>query len=284
MHSLLMLWVVASALGLRWQWRGIATSWNQRWNQALLAFCLPPLWLMAAAIAVLMMGHHGHMAGLPVSPLGCWLGLAILCPVVALVGYSLLRGMLAEWQMRRYPWVTLPGGARARLIESEQIFIAQMGIWNPGLIVSRRWIEELTIAEQQAVLHHEQAHYHFRDPFWFFWLGVVRRLTSCLPRTQALWAELLLLREIRADRRACQSADPLLLAELLVKLARQQPAQHGHPVLTVGFNDGTICNRLEQRIEALIDPDYLAIESPNRWDLLWLLSAVMPLMLIGLHG
>jgi Zn-dependent protease with chaperone function len=51
-------------------------------------------------------------------------------------------------------------------------------------------------------LAHEQAHAHYRDTFWFFWLNV---LTSWLPHTEALWQEILFLREIRADEKAKES-------------------------------------------------------------------------------
>ena len=71
-----------------------------------------------------------------------------------------------------------------------------------------------------AVLAHEQAHVYYRDTFWFFWLGWIRSFTIWLPNTEAVWQELLLLRELRADRQATEQVDFLLLAESLLIVAQ----------------------------------------------------------------
>jgi Zn-dependent protease with chaperone function len=284
MHSLLMVLVVTIALGLRWPWRTFPSTWNSRWHYTLIAFCLPLLWLVAASIAVLAMGHHGAMMGLPVSPLGCCLGIMVLSTVFSVVAYSLLRAWWLSLKVQHYPLITLPSGDIARLLDSDPPIAAQVGFWNPCLVISRGWLEGLTVEEQQAMLRHEQAHCHFQDPFWFFWLGIVRRLTLMLPYTTELWEELLLLREIRADRWAARDTDPLLLAELLVKLVRgQQQGHHDLPGNVVGFSHEESLSRLEQRIEALLNPDYLKPETTNTGQDFWWLSTVIPLMAICLH-
>jgi Zn-dependent protease with chaperone function len=155
--------------------------------------------------------------------------------------------------------------------------------------VSRGWLEHLTLAEQQAMVAHEQAHADYLDPLWFLGLGMIRRFSIWLPNTQALWEELLLLREIRADRRAASTSDPLLLAELLVKLSRQMTlATQGYSSdiePCVGFNESLSLSRLEQRVNALLEPDSLAepaVPAPGR--LMWLMVVVLPLAATLLHS
>ncbi|PSN19463.1 Zn-dependent protease with chaperone function, partial [filamentous cyanobacterium CCP5] len=73
MHGGLILVVVVTACWLRWRWQpSDRQPWQHRWHHTLTAFCLPPLMVISAAIAVLCMGHHGSMLGMRVLPYGCW--------------------------------------------------------------------------------------------------------------------------------------------------------------------------------------------------------------------
>jgi Zn-dependent protease with chaperone function len=284
MHMLLLVGIVAIAVLCRWRWRPQGATWNARWNHALAFFCLPPLLLFSASVAVLWMGHHGNMMGMPVSPLGCWLGKLMLGGEAVLFLISLGKAFWFQAELRRLPWANLPSGDRVRSLESRTPFAAQVGIWQSQVVVSRGWLEELTTPEQMAILRHEQAHAHYRDPFWFFWLGLLKRWTFWLPGTDPLWHELLLLREIRADRWAMQDTDPILLAELLVKLARSHSADGGQPSFAVAFCNHQCVTRLEQRIEALVDPASLPTKAPQRGEMAWIFLAVMPLILVCLHS
>ncbi|NJL49532.1 MAG: M56 family metallopeptidase [Leptolyngbyaceae cyanobacterium SM2_5_2] len=221
MHSSLIAVMVLVALGCRWGWRSREDAWSSRWQSAWLAFCLPPLMILSAAMAVLLMGHHGTMMGRSVSPLGCRISLGVVGLAISAILYSLLKALRLQLTLSQYSIILLPTGERARLLETSIPVAAQVGFWRSALLVSRGWLTQLSTAEQQAILHHEQAHIHYRDPLWFFGLGMVRRFTAWLPQTEAIWQELLLLREIRADRWAAQQTEPLLVAELLVKLTRQ---------------------------------------------------------------
>lgn len=282
MHSSLLLAVLAIALGLRWQWQPAPhRHWPQRWQQTLAIFCLPPLLLLSAALAVLQMGHHGRMLGLPVGQLGCWLALAILASGLSLLMVLSVQGLWAYRRLCRHPLIQLTTGDWARCLAIETPFAAQIGFWRSQLLVSQGLLAQLQPTELNAVIAHEQAHQHYRDPFWFFWLGWLRRLTGWLPNTEPLWQELLLLRELRADCYAAQQVEPLLLAELLVKLV----ALPLGPALgeAVGFSQPLSPSRLEQRVEALLSGADIDSARPQRFTVWWLLVLV-PLATIWLHS
>jgi Zn-dependent protease with chaperone function len=223
-------------------------TWATRWRRTLTAFLLPPLLLLMTAIAVLWMGAQGNMWGLPVG----WIGylLAIGC-LGSAAGLLLWRGWQAGRSLRQlqtYPTQALEG-AIAHLLDSPKLFAAQVGFWQPRLVISQGLIDRLTPAQLAAVLTHERAHAHYRDTFWFFWLGWLRHLTAWLPQTQPLWQDLLLLRELRADRWAAQQVDPLLLAESLLLTAEDDAIV---PDYCAAFSDIAPLTRLEERIDALL--------------------------------
>ncbi|MFQ4135571.1 M56 family peptidase [Nodosilinea sp. PGN35] len=286
MHISLLALMVGVAVLWRWRWQPTAGSWQTRWQTALSAFCLPPLMVLLAAGVVIAMGHHGTMMGRSVSPVGCWVSLGVLTIASGVLAYSLGRAAGMAWWLRQYPLVPLPQGGQGRCLPMELPIIAQIGLGRSALVVSQGWLQQLTPTEQQATIAHEQAHADCRDPFWFFWLGVLRRLGGWLPNTTALWEELLLLRELRADQRAAQTSDPLLLAELLVKLARQMTLAQPMTALDacVGFNEAMSLSRLEQRVNALIEPG--EVDSRPRVEpgqILWLAIALLPLATPWLH-
>jgi Zn-dependent protease with chaperone function len=281
MHSSLIIAAVGLALWLRWQWQPTPQApWQQRWHQALVAFCLPPLLLLSMAVAVLCMGHHGTMLGLPVSQAGCWVATGVLLTGLGWLGYLAGQGVRSHLHLRRYPQVDLETGDTARCLPTELPYAAQVGFWRSQLLVSQGLITHLTAVELEAVLAHEEAHKHYRDTFWFFWLGWLRRLSCWLPNTDALWQELLLLRELRADRLAATQVDPLLLAEMLVKLVAfpAKPELFGQ----AAFSQPLSASRLEQRIEAL-----LAEPQPSSAPgiaMPWILVSLVPLGTVLLHS
>lgn len=278
---------LATTLILAGVWRGCwqphQGPWQQRWQSALLGFSLPPLMVVVAAIAVLWMGHHGTMIGHPVGPWGCYFSRGILLWAVIAV---LVAGVKILWQglrLRQYAPITLPSGDSARLLDTSLPFAAQVGLWQSSLIVSQGWLA-LSAAEQQAIFHHEQAHAHYRDPLCFWGLGIIRWLSLGLPQTQAIWNELLLLRELRADRWAATHVEPLLVAEVLVKVTQQWMTAPAPAVSSyAAFADGSNLSRLEQRVEALLSPADEPTPQPSPvWLVYWLL-VVLPLCTIGLH-
>ncbi|WP_035985919.1 M56 family metallopeptidase [Leptolyngbya sp. KIOST-1] len=295
MHSSLI--VLTILLAVVWRWLGESSAgrspdapWQDRWESTLRAFCLPPLTVLLVASAVLSMGHHGTMLGWSVSPVGCWVSLGVLCWFSGVLVYSLGRALVAHGRLRRYPTIALPQGGVARCVPGAVPMAAQVGLWRSSLLVSQGWLDHLTPAEQRAMLAHEQAHADFHDPLWFFGLGLLRRFGCWLPHTTALWDDLLLLREMRADQQAATTSDPLVLAELLVKLARQITLALQPPALGTGidcfaaFNESLSVSRLEQRVNALLTPAPEADpQAPGFRHLAWLAAAVLPLATTWLH-
>lgn len=277
MHLSLILLTLGLAVLIRLVWRKQA-AWTKRWQAALTAFLLPPLLLLMTSVAVLCMGTQGQMLGLSVG----WLGYSLALGFVGFAGVSLLwlagQGWRSLQQVRTYPTLDL-ADQTGYLLDSPTLFAAQIGFWQSELLVSRGLLQNLTSAQLNAVLTHEQAHHHYRDTFWFFGLGWLRHLTTWLPNTEALWQELLLLRELRADQWAAQRVDPLLLAEallLVVKAPMLDTNRH-----CVAFSASLPVSRLEERIEALLTTS-TEIESKTRqW--IWLLLALLPLFTLALH-
>jgi Zn-dependent protease with chaperone function len=280
MHLFMILTALSLAWLLRCHWTKPTGNWASRWQQTLLCFLLSPLLLLITAIAVLLMGPQGQMIGLHTDGYSYCLvvgtvGLAIGCGLkLAVEGWQSLRAI------RTYPQIDLDGKP-ARLLDSPTPYSAQIGFWQPELVVSQGLLETLDPEYLQAVLIHEQAHHYYRDTFWFFWLGWLRRLTAWLPNTEALWQELLILRELRADRWAAERVDALLLAESLLMVV-SAPMMLSES-FSAAFSRTTPPNRLQERIEALLDEPESPISS-SWWTWSWVLFALLPLVAVPFHS
>lgn len=281
MHLSLLVMAVAIAVCTRifWSCRKDASTWANRWQQSISAFLLAPLLLITTAIAVLCMGTQGQMLGIPVG----WIGYLLALGFLGLGGVNLLRLGWQGWrslsQVSSYPLLELGIGTGYRL-ETPALFAAQVGFWQPKLVVSQGLLDRLTPEQINAVLTHEQAHVHYRDTFWFFWLGWLRQFTLWLPSTGALWQELLLIRELRADQWAAQLVDPLVLAESLLLVVQDAPVISQD--FCAAFGEAAPVSRLEERIEALLTaPESF---SQAKWmTLVPLLVALVPLLTLLIH-
>ena len=166
------------------------------------------------------------------------------------------------------------------------VFSAQVGLWSSQLIVSRGLLAHLDSEHLAAVLAHEAGHQHYRDTFWFFWLGGLRRLTCWLPYSENLWQDLLLLREIRADRWAARSVDTLVLAESLMSVITAPLAPES---VCAGFSCAAPRSRLAQRIDALLEIDSTAATSSvgsfkvMPWQWVAISFTLAPLLTIPFH-
>jgi Zn-dependent protease with chaperone function len=276
------------AWGLRYGWQNRdqvthSASWQMRWQKALVCFVLPPLLVVMTAIAVLCMGAEGQMIGLQAGRLSYAIALIFLI-------YSIVRiGQLAwsGWQsLQKLQDIVIDSenvnlvNEPVKLLNMPMLFAAQIGFWRSHLFVSQGLLDTLDADHLEAVLLHERAHAHYRDTFWFFWLGCLRQVMPWLPNTQALWEELLLLRELRADRWAAQYADGLLLAESL--LAMVSSNMHPTPTFAAAFGATNPSDRLEERVNFLLAaPEPLPQFS---WrSLFWIGFSLLPLAVLPLH-
>jgi Zn-dependent protease with chaperone function len=287
-HFVMIFGSLCLAWGLRYGWQNRdhlthATSWQMRWQRALVCFVLPPLLVVMTAIAVLCMGAEGEMIGLQAGRLSYAIALIFLI-------YSIVRiGQLAwgGWQsLQKLQDLVIDSeninlvNEPVRLLNMPMLFAAQIGFWRSHLFVSQGLLDTLDADHLEAVLLHERAHAHYRDTFWFFWLGCLRQVMPWLPNTQALWEELLLLRELRADRWAAQYADGLLLAESL--LAMVSSNMHPTPTFAAAFGATNPSDRLEERVNFLLAaPEPLPQFS---WrSLFWIGFSLLPLAVLPLH-
>jgi Zn-dependent protease with chaperone function len=288
MHLTVLLVILGLAWGLRATWTDRSQlDWLGRWQLALLSFLLPPLLLATTSISIIWMGPHGRMVWVGNDwlsysvAIGC-LGFAILYLVkLTVTGGQMLR------QVRTYP-TTKIGEKTVRVLNLSTAYIAQIGFWQPELVITKSLLDSLSAEHLAAVLAHEQAHYHYRDTFCFFWLGWIRQITTWLPQTEAIWQELLVLRELRADRWASQQTDPLLVAEALLLVIQSNSGFTEN--FCIAFSQFAPVDRLTQRIEAL-----LAIAEPtshltsqldrsiNHWNWSCLLVGFSPLLAIAFH-
>ena len=275
-------WAIVAVIFTAWLVRhkplAFDGSWSERWYKSLFLLLFPGLSILTTAIAILYMGCHGAMLGIKAGSWGC--GVAI--SLVLLSFYCLVKltyqSHCSIANLIAYKKKVI-GDKTVRLIDTDLPYSAQIGFWHPELIISRGLLQNLDEEHLAAVLAHEQAHLYYRDTFWFFWLGWMRSFTSWLPNTEALWQELLLLRELRADSKAANEVDFLLLAESLLTVAKAplEPA-----VLSANFNDYNLGDRLNERINFLLGEETQV--SSNQWHKWsWLCLLFIPLLTIPLH-
>ncbi len=277
MHLLMVLSAMFFALTIRFFWNGSSATWQTRWNRTLSAFLFSPLLLITSAIAIFCMGPRGQMVRWWEGWGSYTLAISFLSGAIVL----LIKLGIEAWQgcdrIQQLPQHDLQD-ATARLLDLETPFIAQVGFWNPELVVSQGLLDTLDEAHLQAVLVHEQAHYHYQDTFWFFWLGWLKRLTVWLPQTEMLWQELLILRELRADQWAAKQTNSLLLAEALLSVVSAPYSDE----LYAAFSSPVVRDRLTERIDALLD--HSESEDSNQISfLIWLPLVLIPFLVVPFH-
>ncbi len=238
----------------------IGRSWTVRWNSALSAFVVPPLLLLTTAVAIVSMGARScHVWEGWLSYQIAWLFLIVAAGVWASLMWKVFK---MRRELRRHPQRFISSGSGTgigdtigQVLPGTSIFSAQIGLWSSELVVSEGLLARLDEEHLAAVLAHESGHDHYRDTFWFFWLGGLRRLTFWLPYSEELWQELLLLREIRADRWAVQWVDALVLAESLMSVVSaplMSESLMSEESVCAGFSCAAPRSRLSERVDALL--------------------------------
>ena len=282
MHLFVIVIVIAIAWSIRRGATSLTGTWSERWHKALFLLLFPALLLLTTAIAILWMGCHGAMLGLAAGSLGCLVSASLVLFALWCLFKLAYRGNRSLRKLTTYQQQVV-AGKTARVIELDFPYSAQIGFWNSELVISSGLLATLDEEHLGAVLAHEQAHEHYRDTFWFFWLAWIRSFTMWLPHTETLWQELLLLRELRADRKAAAEVDFLLLAESLLTVVKA-PLESS-PILCANFNHPTVGDRLNERINSLLaQPEPVSIEEINHWQNWgWVCWLFLPLMTIPLH-
>lgn len=280
MHLLMIL----TALGLTWWLRTHGSSasqcsWDRRWQKVMSLFVLPPLLLTMTAISIVYMGAE------EVPLLWQWQGrfsYLLATGFLGLAGILLLKQASQSWllqrRIRNCPQYKLLG-VSSRVLDNPVPYSALVGLWQPELIITQGLLRTLDNEHLESVFKHEQGHCYYADPFWFFWLGWVRSYTAWLPQTEALWQELLLLREMRADSWAAQQVDPLILAESLLQVASNFSVFADS--CCTAFSCTVVRDRLQERIDALLAPD-LDVHNSSLWSWNWLLP-ILPLLVVPFH-
>lgn len=278
MHLLMILTAVTVAYSLRYFANIPQGNWHLRWERSLFLFLFPPLLIFMTATAVVCMGTQGKMGGMYTNSSSYLLALIFLV-FFKILGIKLtFQGWKSITSARQCPQINL-AGKQVRLLQTGALFAGQMGFWQPELVLSQGLLETLSPAHLESVLAHEQGHYHYRDTFWFFWLGLMRSCTACLPNTEVLWQELLMLRELRADSYAASQVDPLVLAESLLLVMNSQPLASEVCCAALGSSG---VDRLEQRIDALLtQPETTPEAQLQSWHIF--LFAFLPLLTVVFH-
>ncbi len=278
MHFFLILAVLLIAVIFRLKATLYEENWTERWQKTLIFFLFPPLLLLITAIAIFWMGAGGEMVGF-------WDGWVSYCMAGSFLLTAILNALklfqeaqVIIQQTRSYPLKKI-AQKNIRIIKSPALISAIIGFWEPEFTLSTGLLKTLTPEQIEAVIAHEQAHYEYRDSFWFFWLGWVRNFSAWLPNTQTLWEELLTLRELRADAKAAEKIDKLILAEALLLTSH---AMHRQPEITCIIGIRGTGKRLELRINALLAENGLVTEpAQSLW--LFLLPALFPLLIVPFH-
>lgn len=254
-------------------------SWSQRWYKSLFLLLFPGLLILSTASAILYMGCHGVMLGIDAGSWGCNVAIGLLLFALACSIKLIAQNQRAVKNLNKFPQ-QLIGETSARIIDVDFPYSAQVGFWQPQLAISTGMLQTLDREHLEAVIAHEQAHLHYGDTFWFFWLAWMRAFTFWLPKTEILWQELLVLRELRADAKAAEKVDFLLLAESLLLVAKA-PLDNS-PVWCANFNDRAAGERLQERINFLLQKETPLKQFPwGNWS--WFLLSFSPLLTIPLH-
>lgn len=284
MHLLMMVVALLLAWIIRLYSPLSTLPWTSRWQRSLFYFVFPPLLVLMTAIAVMVMGCHGEMLGWQSSWYGYLSALGFVSFAIINLGKLAYQGWQSTQRIITYPQQIIEG-KNARILDIYFPYSAQVGFWNPELVISKGLLNTLDKDHLNAVIAHEQAHADYRDTFWFFVLGWLGRIAPWLPNTDDLWQDLLLLREIRADRQASYQVDPLLIAESLVIVAQKINLISGKmtpEMMGVAFHDKVLSGRLNERIDALLTESDSPLIDP--WNLSYILLTLIPLILIPFHG
>ncbi|MEN9204584.1 MAG: M56 family metallopeptidase [Thermostichales cyanobacterium SZTDM-1c_bins_54] len=277
-HALVLVGALLLAVGARyggWWFYEQRVGWWQRWPVAVLTLALPPLLLLSSTWAVVWMGVGGMMAAGPWGAYSYGLAALALGGAVLLLAWLAVQGYRSEAAARQLPRRHIQDWT-VHVAPDPTLWAAQVGCWDPCLVVSQGVLDRLGPNHLRAVLLHEQAHQTLGDPWLFLLLGWLRRWSWWLPKTEGLWQEVLVLREFRADAWTVRYGDNLDLAEALWIFAAQHQPQVQQQ-WAIGLASGS--HAWQERLEAILAPG----EHQTGIPLLGWLLPLLPLLLVPLH-
>jgi Zn-dependent protease with chaperone function len=180
---------------------------------------------------------------------------ALIIVLIALVTW--FRRDLALYRLgprtpARFPavsvWQSLPDrdGLRPRITRSDRV-VAPLLLSDDEIVLPSRTFATLSLAEQRALLAHEQGHLRHRDAIWLGLAGAVVRLLWFQPLARKAWQVAADAAEFAADEHAVRlTGEPRALATGLVSLAAHLPG------LAPGLSAAG--GRLEERVQRLVVP------------------------------
>ena len=278
MHLILLLIVLLIAYSIRLISKFAKIENSKQWGVSLFFFAFPPLILLMSCLTIVLMGYQGEMWGIKASKLSYSVSLSYLGVAFIILLNSFFNLYQSRQLIKQYPSQKIEN-KEIKILDSSFPYAAQIGFWRSQLVLSKGLIELLSEDHLKAVIAHETAHEIYRDPFFFFWLFYLKKLTSWMPNSGKLWQNLLLLREVRADKTAAQKVDFLLIAESLISvtLATNKQKEFVELALQCPFYD----NHLEVRIDNLLAENNQG--QFNWWQIIWLLLIFIPYSLLPFH-
>ena len=235
-----------------------------------------PLFLSGVALAALLVITQQHSvmcAALPPDcsgstpqwALACYALLAIAATLLVLVAARVARSVMrqsARTNRALQPLLALPCATastelatllcalglegRTRLITFETPVALCHGLLRPRLVLSTGALRGLSPAEIEAVLRHEQAHLHQRDPLRLAGARALADALPTLPILRQMAAMMPLAQELAADRAALAAVGPEALSGALFKVGDALGPLYGQAVAVGAFS------ALDARIDQIL--------------------------------
>lgn len=258
----------------------VAVKYQQSWGLVLFFFAFPPLILLMTCVTIVCMGYQGEMWGIRASKFSYILAILFILYSLFTLTKTSLNHYRSCHKIAQYPTKSI-FGYDYKFINISFPYAAQIGFVRSHLVISKGLIELLSEEHLKAVIAHELAHEKYKDTFLFFWLFYLKQVGFLLPNNDDLWQNLVLLRELRADKKASETVDFMLIAESLLKVALAVNNQEKFNQL--GFDCAFDNYRLQTRIDSLIN-DNDSVKKINYLDVIWLVLILTPWLFFPFHN
>ncbi len=279
MHLVLLIIVLTIAYTVRLISKLTIIKQEKKWGLSLFFFAFPPLILLMTCLTITLMGYQGEMWGIKASKFSYYSALFYVIFAIIILFKSFLNLRKSLLLIKEYSSTNIDN-QEVKILNSSFPYAAQVGFLRSQLVISEGLIQLLSKDHLNAVIAHENAHKTYKDPFFFFWLFYLKKIAFLFPNNETNWQNLLLLRELRADKKAAEKVDFLLIAESLVTVtsATVKQKQSLNLMLQCPFND----DRLEERINNLLEENHQF--KFNWWQVVWLILIFIPYSFLPFHN